>query len=125
MKINRLKGITNPSQSAQEALMREAYQKAGLDFASTRFFESHGTGTPTGDPVEAGGIAAVFGTSQPDGDSVYVGALKSNIGHMEAASGIAGLIKAVMVLEKGLIPPNANFEKINPRIPADRWRLKV
>ncbi|KAG8157068.1 hypothetical protein KVR01_013058 [Diaporthe batatas] len=118
-------GITQPSREMQAALIRETYTKAGLDTASTRFFEAHGTGTPLGDPIEAEAIGSVFRTSRAPDEPLYVGALKSNVGHLEGGSGIAAVIKTVMVLEKGLIPPNANFERLNPRIDAEFLNLKV
>ncbi|KAF2036035.1 polyketide synthase [Setomelanomma holmii] len=116
-------GITQPSQSAQERLTRETYQRAGLDMAITRYFEAHGTGTQLGDPTEAGAISNVFVSRTPD-DPLYIGALKSNIGHPEAASGIAGMIKTALVLEAGVIPPNMYPERISPFITAHCPNLK-
>jgi acyl transferase domain-containing protein len=117
-------GITQPTRQGQVKLIHRAYENAGLDFSATRFFEAHGTGTPTGDPIEAGAISDVFTPYRSSEDPMYVGALKSNIGHLEGAAGIAGLIKAVAVVESGIIPPNLWFEKPNPKIPADQWHLK-
>ncbi|KAN0087204.1 hypothetical protein V8E54_000892 [Elaphomyces granulatus] len=117
-------GITQPTRQGQVKLIHRAYENAGLDFGATRFFEAHGTGTPTGDPIEAGAISDVFTPYRSSEDPMYVGALKSNIGHLEGAAGIAGLIKAVAVVESGIIPPNLWFEKPNPKIPADQWHLK-
>jgi acyl transferase domain-containing protein len=108
-------GITQPSQSAQEQLTRETYQKAGLDLHITRYFEAHGTGTMLGDPTEARAISNAF-PMRTTADPIYVGALKSNIGHPESASGIAGVIKTILVLEAGVIPPNRYPERINPVI---------
>jgi acyl transferase domain-containing protein len=108
-------GITQPSQSAQEQLTRETYQRAGLDLDITRYFEAHGTGTMLGDPTEARAISNSFPT-RTTADPLYIGALKSNIGHPESASGIAGVIKTVLVLEAGVIPPNRYPERINPII---------
>ncbi|KAG6353662.1 hypothetical protein INS49_005370 [Diaporthe citri] len=119
----RTPGITQPSSRAQEQLIRNTYQKARLSMAHTRFFEAHGTGTPIGDPREALAIGRAFRHHRTGDDPLYVGALKSNIGHLEGASGLAGVIKAVLVLEKGLIPPNANFEKLNSKIDAEFLRL--
>ena len=82
----------------------------------TRFFEAHGTGTAIGDPNEVSAIADCFQEYRSASDPLYVGAVKTNIGHLGGASGIAGLIKAVLVVEFGVIPPNANFERINPRL---------
>ena len=118
-------GITMPSESAQTALIRQVYEIAGLDLKTTRFFEAHGTGTSVGDPIEAGAISAVFkdlGTSE---DPMFIGAVKPNIGHLGGASGMAGLIKAILILERGIIPKNVLFEKANPAIPVEEWKLKV
>lgn len=120
----RTPGITMPSKEAQETLIRDVYSKAGLDPRDTGFVEAHGTGTPAGDPVEAGAIAMGFNRKDMAAP-LYIGALKSNVGHMEGASGVAGLIKSVMILEKGIIPPNINFEKVNPRIPVNEWNISV
>jgi acyl transferase domain-containing protein len=116
-------GITQPSQAAQERLTRETYQRAGLDLNVTRYFEAHGTGTMLGDPTEACAISDAF-TARTTEDPLYVGALKSNIGHPEAASGIAGIIKTVLVLEAGVIPPNRYPERINPVIASKCTNLK-
>ncbi|CAG8327922.1 unnamed protein product [Penicillium salamii] len=118
-------GITLPSAQAQEDLIRSVYAAAGLSFDQTGYFEAHGTGTPSGDPLECAAIGATIGASRPKDSPLLVGSIKTNIGHMEGASGLAGLIKAVFALEKGLIPPNLWFEKANPRIPLAKWGLDV
>ncbi|OQD84167.1 hypothetical protein PENANT_c014G07229 [Penicillium antarcticum] len=115
--------ITSPSQSAQEALIRECYRRAGLNPHDTQYFEAHGTGTPTGDPIEARSIAAVF--AQGRTEPLRIGSVKTNIGHTEAASGLAGLIKVVLAMERGQIPPSVNFKKPNPKLQLDQWGLKV
>ncbi|KAF2262720.1 ketoacyl-synt-domain-containing protein [Lojkania enalia] len=112
----RTPSLTSPSQSAQEELIRETYTRAGLDFKQTAFVEAHGTGTAMGDPIEARAIGNVFGAGRSAEEPLYVGAVKSNIGHLEGASGVAGIIKTVLALEKGIIPPNSNFERLNPAI---------
>ncbi|KAK3324470.1 fatty acid synthase S-acetyltransferase [Cercophora scortea] len=119
----RTPGITNPSSEAQEALIRETYARAGLDLKTTRYFEAHGTGTPVGDPLEARAMGSAFKDERSVEQPLIVGAVKSNIGHLEGASGIAGLIKATLVLEHGVIPPNIWFEKPNPKIDPE-WNLK-
>ncbi|MCJ1263260.1 hypothetical protein MMC22_003130 [Lobaria immixta] len=117
-------GITQPSGDAQAALIRETYKKTGLAMNKTRFFEAHGTGTAIGDPIEANALGEVFRHSRTSDDPLYVGALKSNIGHLEGASGIASVIKTILALEKAVIPPNTNFRQINPRIDAEFLRIK-
>ncbi|KAL8902861.1 MAG: hypothetical protein Q9207_004326 [Kuettlingeria erythrocarpa] len=116
-------GITQPSTEAQLRLIRRTYEKAGLDMGPTRYVEAHGTGTRIGDPVEAGAIGTAFRDFRSSCDPLFIGTVKSNIGHLEGASGIAGIIKAILVLESAVIPPNANFERLNPNIDADGLRI--
>jgi len=117
--------ITLPNHLSQEALIKETYRKAHLDMVPTRFFEAHGTGTSVGDPNESKAIGSAFRDFRTLEDPLWIGAIKSNIGHLEGASGIAGVIKAMLVLEKGIIPPNTNFEKLNPKIDAEFLRIQV
>lgn len=118
--------LTSPSQAAQEALMRDCYSKAGLEPHRTQYFEAHGTGTATGDPIEAGAIASVFQSHRRSKEeALRIGSVKTNIGHTEATSGLAGVIKVVLAMEKGVLPPSINFEKPNPQLALDDWRLKV
>lgn len=119
----RTPGITQPSKEAQVALIRETYDLAGLDVRGTGFFEAHGTGTPVGDPIEASAIGTVFKDDRDE--AIVVGAVKSNIGHLEGASGLAGLIKTILVLERGIIPRNIWYEKPNPAISVEDWKIKV
>ncbi|MCJ1398962.1 hypothetical protein MMC11_002163 [Xylographa trunciseda] len=119
----RTPGITQPSQDAQEVLINETYAKAGLDMRTTRYVEAHGTGTAIGDPIEASAIGRAFRKYRSAEEPMYIGAVKSNIGHLEGASGVAGVIKTIMVLETGIIPPNANFERLNPDIDADSLKI--
>ncbi|KAG9235749.1 phenolpthiocerol synthesis polyketide synthase ppsA [Amylocarpus encephaloides] len=118
----RTPGITQPSSEAQISLIRSTYSRFGLDTSRTRYFEAHGTGTALGDPLEAKAIATVFSRKQRGDSPLYVGALKSNIGHLEGASGLAGVIKAILVLEKAVIPPNIWFDRVNPEI-REEWGL--
>ncbi|MCJ1405286.1 hypothetical protein MMC11_008513 [Xylographa trunciseda] len=120
----RTPGITQPSSRAQETLIRNTYEAAGLDMATTRFFEAHGTGTKAGDPIEVSAIEAAFRDQTPRDEPLFIGAVKTNIGHLEGASGIAGLIKTILVLEKGIIPPNIWYERPNPRILLGEWNIK-
>lgn len=118
--------ITSPSEAAQVDLMRACYRRAGLDPAATQYFEAHGTGTPTGDPIEARAVAAVFGRAATGrSEPLLLGSVKTNIGHTEAASGLAAVIKVVLALEKAQIPPSVNYEKANPNIHLDEWGLEV
>ena len=86
----------------------------------TAYVEAHGTGTAAGDPVEAQAIVSVFAGKRETGDPLYVGSIKTNIGHLEAASGLAAVVKTVFALEEGLIPQNINFEKPNKDIPLEK-----
>ncbi|KAL7625246.1 hypothetical protein AAE478_004461 [Parahypoxylon ruwenzoriense] len=121
----RTPGINLPSSEAQEALIRAAYTNAGVTPDQTAFFEAHGPGTPAGDPLEAAAIAAVFGKTRNSSNPLYVGSVKTNIGHLEAGAGLAGLVKAIFALERGQIPPNIWFEKANPKIDLEKWGLAV
>ncbi|KAI0600762.1 putative polyketide synthase [Biscogniauxia sp. FL1348] len=118
-------GLTQPSLDAQYRLILDTYAKAGLDMNLTRYFEAHGTGTQLGDPIEFGAIGAAFGPYRSQEQPLYVGSVKSNIGHLEGASGIAGVIKAILVLGSGVIPPNANFKEMNPKIDAESLKISV
>ncbi|MCJ1402141.1 hypothetical protein MMC11_005360 [Xylographa trunciseda] len=121
----RTPGVTFPSQEAQIDLMKSVYHAVGLDCAETAYVEAHGTGTAVGDPIEAEAIATVFGSTRSPGNPVIVGSIKTNIGHTEATSGLAGIIKTVYMLENGLIPPNINFENAHERIYLQDWNMKV
>ncbi|OTA84031.1 hypothetical protein M434DRAFT_36551 [Hypoxylon sp. CO27-5] len=118
-------GIVAPSPEEQESLLRNVLAQAKIDAEDVGFFEAHGTGTRVGDPIEARGIYRALGRSFEDGEPLSVGSVKSNIGHLENASGIISVIKAALMLEKGFIVPNADFEKENPAIPFFEWNLKI
>ncbi len=121
----RTPGITQPSQKAQIDLIERTYKQANIDMEPTRFFEAHGTGTKVGDPIEANAIGTAFAHCRNANDPLYIGALKANIGHLEGCSGLAGIIKTVLVLEKGVIPPIAGFESLNHQIDKDKLHLHV
>lgn len=118
-------GITVPNGRAQTDLIRQVYANAGLDPADCGFSECHGTGTKVGDPIEVAGIHEALGTGRTPKNPLYIGSVKSNVGHLEGASGIVSVIKAAMMLEKRMLLPNANFEKANPNIPLDLYNMKV
>lgn len=117
--------ITSPSQAAQEELIRMVYRDAGLKPKDTAYVEAHGTGTKAGDPIEGRAIGSVFGEDRDKQNPLYVASIKANIGHLEAASGVAAVIKVAMALEKGLIPPSANFQLPNPAIDMDLLNIQV
>ncbi|KAI1332330.1 hypothetical protein F5Y16DRAFT_420447 [Xylariaceae sp. FL0255] len=121
----RTPSLTQPSPEAQEALIRHVYKKANLSLASTRYVEAHGTGTPVGDPIEMKAIGRVFRRYRSAEDPLYVGSVKSNIGHLEGCSGLAGMIKSILMLEKGIIVPNALLERMNSDIDIDFYHTVV
>lgn len=118
-------GITQPSGEAHERLIRYAYNQVNLDPFETDYVEAHGTGTQVGDPLELKAISAVFGSTRTERNPVYVGTVKTNVGHLEAASGLAGMIKASLALQKGIIPPNINFERVSEKISLQTYNLKA
>ncbi|KAL3457943.1 hypothetical protein BJX64DRAFT_292701 [Aspergillus heterothallicus] len=120
----RTPGLSHPNGQAQADLVRLTYARAGLDHRETHFVEAHGTGTAVGDPTETRAMADAF-ESATRGHPLYVGALKPNIGHLESACSVAGIVKLVHILEKAIIPANVNFEKINPNIHTEEWNLRL
>ncbi|KAL8763350.1 MAG: hypothetical protein Q9184_000821 [Pyrenodesmia sp. 2 TL-2023] len=118
-------GITFPSCDAQASLIESVYKAAGIDPLETDYVEAHGTGTAAGDPVEAEAIARSLTKNRALGNPLIVGSVKSNIGHLEAASGLAAMVKTIMALEEGVIPPNFDFQLPNQNIPLDDWNIKV
>jgi acyl transferase domain-containing protein/NADPH:quinone reductase-like Zn-dependent oxidoreductase/NAD(P)-dependent dehydrogenase (short-subunit alcohol dehydrogenase family)/acyl carrier protein len=121
----RTPGITMPSGEAQEKLMRQVYRNNGLNVADCGFVEAHGTGTKVGDPIETRAIHEVLGQNRGPRDPLYIGSVKSNIGHLEGASGIIAVMKAALMLERGFIPANYDFKHPNEKIPFAKWNLKV
>ncbi len=116
--------ITAPNPAAQKAMLQEAVAKAGIGADEVAYVEAHGTGTPLGDPIEADAIGEVFGRAHERGP-LPIGSVKCNIGHLEPAAGIAGLIKTALVLARGEIPPSINFNTPNERIPFDALNIDV
>ncbi|KAF6838923.1 polyketide synthase (beta-ketoacyl synthase domain-containing protein) [Colletotrichum plurivorum] len=118
-------GITLPSKEAQVANIRALYTKYNLDMKQTAFVECHGTGTQAGDFRELKAISETLAADRDIDHPIFIGSVKTNIGHLEGAAGVAGLIKGVLITEKGKIPPNINFEKGNPNIDFENWKVKV
>jgi acyl transferase domain-containing protein/NADPH:quinone reductase-like Zn-dependent oxidoreductase/acyl carrier protein len=121
----RTKGLAMPNQAAQEALLRRVYRDAGIDPGEITYIEAHGTGTSVGDPIECAALGNVLGVSRASGDRCRIGSVKSNIGHLEPASGVAGLLKAVLALRHRAIPRTVHFTNPNPEIPFEELNLSV
>jgi amino acid adenylation domain-containing protein len=117
--------LTVPSLDAQVAMLREVCGRAGVNPAQVPYVEAHGTGTAVGDPIEAQAIGAVFGSPRAAGERCLIGSIKTNIGHLEPAAGIAGLIKAALCVEHGKIPPSLHFTAANPNIDMEAHKLAV
>ncbi|WP_367044708.1 type I polyketide synthase [Streptomyces sp. Je 1-332] len=118
-------GLTVPSEDAQQAVLREAYERAGIDADEVQYVELHGTGTPVGDPIEAAALGAALGTGRAANAPLRVGSVKTNIGHLEGAAGIAGLIKTLLSIHHRRLPASLNFETPNPRIALAELGLSV
>ncbi len=121
----RTNGIAVPSPIAQADLIRAACRRAGIQPRDIQYIEAHGTGTPVGDPIEAHALGTVLGEGRPQKQPCIVGSVKTNIGHLEAAAGIAGVIKLALVLKNGAIPPNIHFHQPNPNIDFAKLKLRV
>jgi acyl transferase domain-containing protein/NADPH:quinone reductase-like Zn-dependent oxidoreductase/NAD(P)-dependent dehydrogenase (short-subunit alcohol dehydrogenase family) len=120
----RTNGITVPNGDSQIAVMRSAYAQAGVDPSDVTYVEAHGTGTPVGDPIEASAIGTVVGTGRV-GEPCRIGSIKTNIGHLEAAAGAAGVIKAALSLKYGMVPPHLHLTAVNPTIDLDALNLAI
>jgi acyl transferase domain-containing protein/acyl-CoA synthetase (AMP-forming)/AMP-acid ligase II/acyl carrier protein len=121
----RTNGLMAPSRQAQEAVLAEAYRRAGLSPGAVQYVEAHGTGTLLGDAIEAKALGTILASGRPPGSRCLIGSAKTNIGHLEAAAGVAGLIKVVLALWHRAIPPSLNFAEPNPAIPFDSLPLRV
>ncbi|KAK0633152.1 hypothetical protein B0T14DRAFT_560771 [Immersiella caudata] len=121
----RTPGITVPNPEAQVRCIGAAYRDAGLGIDETAYVECHGTGTKVGDWRELRAISTALCADRPSGKPMYVGSVKPNIGHLEGAAGVAGLIKAILIAEKGQIPPHINFREWNPDIKHEEWGVDI
>ncbi|WP_309028585.1 polyketide synthase [Streptomyces alfalfae] len=116
-------GMTAPNPQAQEKMLRTAYQRAGIDPHLVDYIECHGSATPLGDPIEANAIGAVLGGDRAE--PLRLGSVKSNVGHLEAAAGIVGLVKLALSMRNGVLPPSLHYTAPNPQIMFDEYRLTV
>jgi acyl transferase domain-containing protein/acyl carrier protein len=117
--------ITVPSAAAQEAAITTALRRAGVHPNEVGYVEAHGTGTPVGDPVEVRGLANALASQRPVTNPLLIGSVKTNIGHLEAGAGIAGLIKTALVLKYGYIPANLHLKKLSGQIPLGDWSIDI
>lgn len=118
-------GLMAPNAPAQERVIRRALASAGVEPAEVSYIEAHGTGTELGDPIEVKALANVFAAAHSAENLLLLGSSKTNVGHLEAASGMAGLIKVVLSMQHGELPPNLHFRRPNPHIPFDKLPLRV
>ncbi|MGW3017910.1 type I polyketide synthase, partial [Streptomyces longwoodensis] len=118
-------GLTVPDRQAQERVLREAYRRAGVDPAAVQYVELHGTGTPVGDPVEAAALGAVLGAGRGGDRRLRVGSAKTNVGHLEGAAGLVGLVKTLLAISRRRLPASLNFAEPNPAIPLAELGLRV
>jgi acyl transferase domain-containing protein/acyl carrier protein len=121
----RSNGLTAPNRIAQQMVLREAYRRASVLPREVQYVETHGTGTLIGDPIEAAALGNVISDGRPAGHPCVIGSVKTNIGHLESAAGIAGFIKLVLMLEHRMIVPSLHFRNANPHIDFERLGLRV
>ncbi|MDH6195305.1 polyketide synthase 13 [Mycobacterium frederiksbergense] len=121
----RSNGMLAPNPDAQEAVLRKAYKNAGINPRDVDYIEAHGTGTILGDPIEADALGRVVGRGRADDKPALLGAVKSNVGHLESAAGAASLAKMTLALQYGKLPPSINYAGPNPYIDFDKEHLKV
>jgi acyl transferase domain-containing protein/NADPH:quinone reductase-like Zn-dependent oxidoreductase/acyl carrier protein len=118
-------GLTVPSLQSQVALLRQAYSEAGIAPSEIDYVEAHGTGTAVGDPIETHALGEALGQRRSRDKPLLIGSVKSNLGHLEAAAGTAGLIKALYCIQHRTVPANIHLDNPNPNIQFDEWNLKV
>lgn len=118
-------GITAPNGQSQEAVLLAAYQKAKVHPSQVKYVEAHGTGTPLGDPIEISALYNVLCAGRDQANKLRVGSVKTNIGHVESAAGIAGLIKVALSTAHRKLPKSLHFESANPAIPFEKYNISV
>jgi len=119
----RSSGLTVPNGPAQQSVIRQALERSNIEPNRVSYIETHGTGTALGDPIEVGALGAVFG--QRSVEPLIIGSVKTNIGHLEAAAGIASLIKVVLALQQQEIPPHLHLQQPNPHIDWEQLPIEV
>ena len=118
-------GLTVPNGAAQERVIEAALARAGIRPSDIDYLEAHGTGTEVGDPIEIDATAAVYGRGRDAGRPLLLGSVKTNIGHLESAAGVAGVIKTVLAMNRGVIPRHLHFRNPNPEMDWERLPLRV
>lgn len=118
-------GLTAPNPKAQEAMLLDACQAAGISPGELHYVEAHGTGTPLGDPIEAKALGTIIGVEMPPDRFLHIGSVKTNLGHLEAAAGVAGLMKVALAMHHDELPPSLHYQTPNPNIDFDALRLRV
>ncbi len=121
----RSNGLTAPNGPSQVAVIRAALSNAGVDPADVSYVETHGTGTSLGDPIEVQALGAAYAPGRPASEPLLLGSVKTNLGHLESAAGITGMIKTVLMLQTASVPPHLHFETPNPHIPWSELAVKV
>ncbi|MDO6423884.1 hybrid non-ribosomal peptide synthetase/type I polyketide synthase [Saccharophagus degradans] len=121
----RTKGITVPSGEAQASLIRKVCKQADVNSGELQYIEAHGTSTPVGDPIEANALGKILEEGRESGAKCYISSVKANIGHTEAAAGVAGLIKTTMALKHKIIPPHINLKTVNPALNIDEQPFEI
>jgi amino acid adenylation domain-containing protein len=117
--------MTVPGVETQAKMLEDAFEKAGIQPKQVRYMEAHGTGTPVGDPIETRALGQVLSRGRDEGDYCLIGSVKTNVGHLESGSGVAGLAKAALVLYHDTVPASLNFKRPNPNIPFEEFKLRV
>lgn len=118
-------GITVPNGASQKELIKEIYASCNVNPAQVRYVEAHGTGTPVGDPIEFGALNEALSVNRKEDDKCLIGSVKTNMGHLEAGAGVAGLIKAALCLHHNKVPANLHFNNPNPALNYEKSILKV
>ncbi|MEQ1840023.1 MAG: type I polyketide synthase, partial [Verrucomicrobiales bacterium] len=117
--------MTVPGVETQAKMLEDAFAKAGIEPKQVRYMEAHGPGTPVGDPIETRALGQVLSRGRDEGDYCLIGSVKTNVGHLESGSGVAGVAKAALVLYHNMVPASLNFKRPNPNIPFEEFKLKV